>query len=334
LLVTLGALGAVSATVPAQIVLDLVGWRGLFLLIAWLTAVSAVFIFLGVPEKARSPISQGAVTTLGTIFRDRRFWKLAPMSATCIGTAWALQGLWASPWLSVVERYDRPNVVQALFVMALSLSAAGLSLGFLADRLRSKGISTETLFAGVVAVFMFAQLCLLLRVSFIPPIVLWALIGAIGAATVLAYAILPTYFSREASGRANAALNILHVGVAFSVQWLIGVAIDLWPIVNGRHPVEAYQLAFGANLVVQSIAFIWFLVPPMETRSSARQTRIRIPNVLDAHAVPKPHCPYRAARQDWLSRTQDAQAQAHAWRAAALMSMTLCIVLGTLVVPR
>jgi nitrate/nitrite transporter NarK len=333
LLVTLGALGAVTATALAQVLIDLVGWRGLFLMVAWLTAVSAIFIFFVVPQKARSPISQGAVMTLGTIFSDRRFWKLAPMSATCIGTAWALQGLWASPWLSVVERYDRTNVVQALFVMALSLSIAGLCLGFLAERLRSKGISTETLFAGVVAVFMFAQLCLLIRVSFIPPIVLLSLIGAIGAATVLAYTILPTYFSKEASGRANAALNILHVGVAFSVQWLIGVAIDLWPSVNGRHPVEAYQFAFGANLIVQSIAFIWFLVPSTETRSSARQKRIRIPNVLDAYAVPKPHCLYRAARHDWHSRTQDAQAQAHAWRAAALMSMTLCVVLLTLVSP-
>ncbi len=333
LLVTLGALGAVTATAPAQVLIDLVGWRGLFLLVAWLTAVSAVFIFLVVPEKARSPISQGAVMTLGTIFRDRRFWKLAPMSATCIGTAWALQGLWASPWLNVVERYDRPNVVQALFLMALSLSVAGLTLGYLAERFRRAGIATETLFAGVVAVSMVAQLCLLLRVPFIPPTIIWALIGATGAATVLAYAILPTYFSKEASGRANAALNILHVGVAFSVQWLIGVAIDMWPSVNGRHPVEAYQFAFGANLIIQSIAFIWFLVPPMETRSSERQKRIRIPNVLDSYALPKPHCPYRAARHDWLSRTQGAQAQADAWRAAALMSMTLCVVLLTLVSP-
>lgn len=225
LLVTLGALGAVTATAPAQVLIDVVGWRGLFLLVAWLTAVSAMYIFFVVPEKTKPHLRSTAVVNLSTIFQDQRFWKLAPMSATCIGTAWALQGLWASPWLSAVEGYDRPRVVQALFLMALSLSVAGLTLGYLAERFRRAGIATETLFAGVVAVSMVAQLCLLLRVPFIPPTIIWALIGAIGAATVLAYAILPTYFSKEASGRANAALNILHVGVAFSVQWLIGVAI-------------------------------------------------------------------------------------------------------------
>jgi hypothetical protein len=81
---------------------------------------------------------------------------------------------------------------------------------------------------------------------------------------VLAYAILPTYVSKEASGRVNTALNILHQGVAVSVQWLIGVAMQLWQSVNGRHPVEAYRLAFGANLMEQLFAFVWLLLPSIE----------------------------------------------------------------------
>jgi len=162
---------------------------------------------------------------------------------------------------------------------------------------------------------------------------LWSLIGAIGAGTVLAYAILPTYFSKEASGRANAALNILHVAVAFGVQGLIGVAIDQWPNVHGRHPAEAYQFAFGANLVVQSLAFGWFLLPS-KTRLPARPIRRRIPNLLEPFRAPQPFCPYRAAKQDWLARVAGARAQADGWRTVALTSMTMCVVLLTLVAPK
>lgn len=141
-------------------------------------------------------------------------------------------------------------------------------------------------------------------------------------------------FSKEASVRANAALNLLHVGAAFSVQWLIGIAIDLWPSVNGRNPVEAYQFAFGANLIVQSLALAWFVLPSSKLNQLARRKRVNIPWTLHAHAVSELPCPYRAARQDWLARTRDARAEASCWMAAAMLSMTLCVLLVTLVVPR
>jgi ParB/RepB/Spo0J family partition protein len=50
LMVMLGALGAVTATLPADLLLDWIGWRELFGLLAGLTVASAVMIYLIVPE--------------------------------------------------------------------------------------------------------------------------------------------------------------------------------------------------------------------------------------------------------------------------------------------
>jgi nitrate/nitrite transporter NarK len=50
--VTLGALGAVTATAPAEAVLDMTGWRGLFVMLAPATALCAAAIFLLVPDPA------------------------------------------------------------------------------------------------------------------------------------------------------------------------------------------------------------------------------------------------------------------------------------------
>ena len=69
------------------------------------------------------PATGGAVPVgLKTVYADPRFSRLAPLSATCIGMAWALQGLWAAPWLSDVEHVDRPELLQHLPVTAIALS--------------------------------------------------------------------------------------------------------------------------------------------------------------------------------------------------------------------
>lgn len=332
LLVTLGALGAVTATAPGEALVDALGWRGLFLLLAGLTIASAAVIFMIVPERRhRRAAPSGAPTiTIGGIYSDRRFWRLAPISAACIGTSWAVQGLWAAPWLTEVEGFDRPTVVRHLLVMALALSFSAIALGSLADRLRRRGVTTEALFGATVVVFMLAQLAVILRWP-IPSFLSWALIAMAGAATVLSYAILPGYFPKEASGRANGALNLLHLGVAFGVQWLIGVIIDLWPSQQGHHPVDAYRTAFALNLVAQAIAFMWFVLPQLD--GLAIRFGDRIPPVLHAYQARLVVNSYRQAHLTWLAEVELARSQAASWRSVALASIAVCVALTTLAIP-
>ena len=62
---------------------------------------------------------------------------------------------------------------------------------------------------------------------------------------MLSFAILSEYFPKEMSGRANAALNLLHVGAAFVLQSATGLIIEQWPEARGTYPAEAHQLAMG-----------------------------------------------------------------------------------------
>ncbi|MBX9823237.1 MAG: MFS transporter, partial [Afipia birgiae] len=52
--VTVGTLGAVSATAPAEFLLSLIGWRSLFEILAAFTVACAVAIYLLVPEAETS----------------------------------------------------------------------------------------------------------------------------------------------------------------------------------------------------------------------------------------------------------------------------------------
>ena len=175
----------------------------------------------------------------------------------CIGTAWALQGLWAGPWLADVENLGRAEIVHHLFVMALALCVGALFLGILTERLRRHGVRAQLVLAAVGVLFVVAQLALILRLP-VPSYLVWAIIGSVGAATVLSFTILAEYFPSEIAGQANAALNIFHIGGAFILQYAIGIIVDFWGSKGGHYPIVAYQVAFTIILCLQVGAWSWF----------------------------------------------------------------------------
>jgi len=271
LMIMLAALGAVTATSPAELLLVSIGWRGLFELLALASAGCAILIYFIVPDVASpAPVaSGGAAVGLRTVYADSRFWRLAPLSASCIGTAWALQGLWAAPWFSDVEGLDRAALLQHLLVMAIALSLGALLLGVAADRLRRRGVTPQALLGLVAVVFIAAQLALILRLS-LPSYIPWAVVAAVGAATVLSYAILAEYFPKELAARANAALNVFHIGGAFVLQYVTGVVVQLWTPQEGHYPETAYQAAFALNVALQVAAWVWFALPMLQRRRRPR----------------------------------------------------------------
>jgi len=260
LMIMLGALGAMSATLPAEFLLVSAGWRALFALLAIVSAGCALVIYLAVPE-VPAPISvAGGPNSLRMVYADPRFWRLAPLSAACIGTAWAFQGLWAAPWLSDVERLDRSGLLWHLLIMAIALSLGGLLWGVVVDRARRLGVGLRALIGLVATMFIMAQLALILRWP-LPSYVPWIFVAAVGAGTVLSYAILAEYFPKELAARANAALNVFHIASAFVVQYMTGAVVQLWAPIDGHYPEVAYQTAFAFNVGLQIVAGIWFAAP-------------------------------------------------------------------------
>jgi MFS family permease len=268
-----GALGAVTATAPAELLLPSAGWRGLYDGLSVATAASALLIYAVVPEQ-RAPQARETSISLMAIYKDGRFQRLAPLSALLIGTAWSMQGLWAAPWFMDVEKLDHHVIVLHLFAMAVALCTGALLMGLCADRLRRRGVRPETLLATVAAVFLFAQLTLVLGLP-VPPYVPWCIISAVGAATVLSYAIIAECFPKEITGQANAALNVLHIGSAFIVQCAIGTIVEHWTPYGGHYPPVAYKTAFALNIVLQLAALAWFRrLPRKHFGTDANPTRV------------------------------------------------------------
>ena len=187
-MIMLGSLGAVTATTPTEWLLNWVGWRSLFEVLTIATLAVAGLIYFAVPKSDwnfKRAVPSGKPFIFRSIFSDPRFLRIAPLSATCVGSSWAMHSLWAASWLADVEGFDRQGVINRLFTMAIGISLGALVLGTLADRLRKRGVAIEILLAVLGALFMLAELTLIMRAP-LPSILPWSIVSVVGAATVRA----------------------------------------------------------------------------------------------------------------------------------------------------
>jgi MFS family permease len=324
--VMLGALGAVSATGPAEVLVQSVGWRGLFAILAAASAAVALLILLVVPEKQEQAAAQNV--GFSTIFRDSRFWRIAPLGSAGAGMSWALQGLWAAPWLTDVAGLDRSTVVEHLTLMAAVLAASALLLGAVAERLRRAGIPTEVLLAGTLCLSMAAQLGLLLGVP-VSSFLLFACTAVAGATPVLSFAILARYFPKEVAGRANAALGVLNMGGAFGLQCLSGLIIAHWPAADGHYPAEAHEAAMATGLGLQLVALGLFLTPRRRAKQMPMSVAVARALGLDPSITAAMPAHYAAALSAWRRHVVHTHRRVTAWRFTAIASMGLCTALCT-----
>jgi type IV secretory pathway TrbF-like protein/predicted MFS family arabinose efflux permease len=321
-MIMLGALGAVTATTPAERLLRWIGWRGLFELLAIATALSAAVIYFAVPEPIARYASRSCPASLRTVYSDRRFWTIAPLSATCVGSAWALQGLWAAPWFTDVERLSREAVIERLFIMAVAVSVGGLVLGTIADQLGRRSIRPEFLLAVLAATSIAAQLTLIVGLP-LPSVLPWSAVAVVGAGTVLSYAILAEYFPKEVAGRANGALNVFHLGWACVVQYATGLILAQWSREGGHYPIVAYQVGFSVNTAIQTAALVWFSLPRRLALSFI--SRLRLPDLRSADEPVPAHEGTGRARSH---HDKGAYALAGYWHFVALGSISLSVLLG------
>lgn len=264
LVLACGALGAMAATAPVEALLDIVGWRGVFLGAAALTAAVAALIFFVVPERP-SPASslnfRRQIDDLRRIFGDREFWRYAPICICGVGAAMSIQGLWAGPWMKDVAGLERDTLAAYLLANTASM-AVGIALGGLVtERLARMGIGLPRVLGASVLVFFAAQLLIIFEVApaSAGP---WVLFGLVGHMTVLSYAHLSRYFPLEFAGRANTSLNLVVFAGVFVVQYGMGLIINAYPDeAGGGYAAEGYRTAFIAALGLEVAAFAWFLIP-------------------------------------------------------------------------
>jgi len=258
-----GGLGALAATQPVETALTLTDWRGLFVMLGVLTLVAATIIFFVVPERRSTTVAGGLGAQAGgiaRIFSSSLFWRAAPLTVMSQASFLAIQGLWSGPWLRDVGGFGREAVIDHLELIAASMVAGFVVMGFLAERLSRLGIRPMTVAAAGMALFMLVQVVVVLQwTGAVLPV--WMLFGFFGTTGILPYAALSQQFPGELAGRLNTGLNVLVFVLAWAGQQGIGVVIDQWPTTaSGGYDPAGYQAGFGMMLVLQVAALAWFIL--------------------------------------------------------------------------
>lgn len=160
-----GGLGALAATSPVQWMLPWAGWRGVFLGLTLCTLLVAGLVFFLVPEKRGSgqgrAIQRPDTGHPGNLYQCRFLAGPTPLTALSQATFFAVQGLWAGPWLKDVSQLEPKAVVTMLFWIALAMVAGFIGLGALAGRLQRWGVPVLVSAVTGMALFMVVQLLLL-----------------------------------------------------------------------------------------------------------------------------------------------------------------------------
>ena len=260
-----GAVGAMTATVPLEMLLRVWPWRDAFMLIVAATLAVSLVLWLWVPERSvprrgdwreqmRGSEWSGLLRGLGGLLADPAFLRIA----ICLGlsqfAAVALQTLWIATWLRDVAGYSQAEVARGLLAVNVAMIVGYMAFGRAADVVQRRGRSAlPLLFFGVGL----SSASLLLIILGINSLLLWCVFVAAGTAVVLGYAILSRRYPKEMSGRANTGINVFGFVGMFSGQWGIGLVLDLWPPSATGYAAEAYPWALGMVWAAQLAGLAW-----------------------------------------------------------------------------
>jgi MFS family permease len=251
-LIAVGGLGAASATLPVRLALHYTDWRGLFILLAALTACVGLLIWLVTPRNAAPANTRmPTVKSILDVYRDPAFRKTISLILVPHMIFFGIQGLWIGRWLSDVAHFSDAAVAYLLYLSMAAVIFGAIGVGMVTEWAGRRGIAPLDVAGIGVAAFLLVQAAIVINYapSFQLLAVLFTLVGTI---TGIEYAIVAQSMPRELTGRAATCLNLLIFIGAFLVQAGFGQLIGLWrPDVLGHTPATAYRVAFGVLLALQ-----------------------------------------------------------------------------------
>ena len=272
---SVGMVGAMTVTVPLEMLLRVWPWREAFMLIVAATVAVSLLLWFWVPERTARPSREPFAEQLAGLWRlmgDAAFLRLAVCLGASQFAAVSLQTLWIATWLRDVGGYTPAEVARGLLAVSASMIVGYLAFGRIADSLQRRGRSSLPLLAGGVG---FSSLCLLLIILGVKSLLVWCLFVASATAVVLGYSLVSRRYPKAMAGRANTAINVFGFIGMFSGQWGIGLVLDRFPQTPQGYAPEAYTWALAMVWVVQLAGLAWMwsgravLAAPSRTVSEA-----------------------------------------------------------------
>ena len=264
-----GSLGFVASTLPVQWLMPVLGWRGIFgvlaaLLLLAISAVASVVPRWPAPTAASAApddapgLRQGAYAA---VFRHPYFRSLTPFGFFAYGGMVAMQTLWAARWLTAVAGYTPEQAASGMFWLNAGMMAAFLAWGAASPWLARRGWTSHVLMQRLLPVSLLVLLAIVLGGPAYgqSSAWMWTVYCVCASVVTLSQPAVGLAFPAHLAGRALSAFNLVIFSGVFTVQWGLGLVIDAL-LAAGLSVQGAYQGAVAVSGICSLLAYAYFLV--------------------------------------------------------------------------
>jgi len=255
-----GAIGMLSSSLPVQFFLPIIGWRMVFITLALLTIFCIILIIFFIPNWNKANIQSNAKDngSLKEIWSDKFFKSLVPMGFFNYGGLFAIQTLWAGPWMIKVSGYTPEQSANGLFLIYFSLLISFLSWGYLVPKI-SKNVSDAIRLLKFGAPLNLIVLAFIIYLGPKAGAYHWAFFAVSSVFLSLTQPAVGMAFSLSNAGKALTSFNLLLFIGAFALQWIIGVIIDL-TMNLGYSEISGFRFAMIFFLLTSFFSYLFFLI--------------------------------------------------------------------------
>ena len=253
-----GAIGMLSSSLPVQYFLPTIGWRGIFINLAILTLICIILIIIFIPKWNVVSLDKSKKTgKLEEIWRNDLFKSLVPMGLFNYGGLFAIQTLWAGPWMIRVSGYTPEESAQGLFLIYLLMLISFLFWGYFIPKI-SKNVKDAIRLLKFGAPLNLIVLAIIIYLGPDAGALHWSLFVVASIFLSLSQPAVGMAFSLTNAGKALTSFNLLLFVGAFFIQWIIGIIIDFGINLNFSE-INSFKFAMIFVLVSSLISYLYFL---------------------------------------------------------------------------
>ena len=255
-----GAIGMLSSSLPVQFFLPIIGWRSIFGILAILTLFCIILIIIFIPnwDKANVQNTPDDKGSLKEVWQNKFFKSLVPMGFFNYGGLFAIQTLWAGPWMVKVSGYTPEESANGLFIIYLSLLFSFLTWGYFVPKF-SKNVSDAIRLLKFGAPLNLIVLAFIIYLGPKAGAYHWAFFAVSSVFLSLTQPAVGMAFSLSNAGKALTSFNLLLFIGAFALQWIIGVIVDL-TMNLGFSEISGFKFAMMFFLLTSFFSYLFFLI--------------------------------------------------------------------------
>ncbi len=253
-------IGFVFSTLPVQVLLPIIGWRWIFIGTTFLITISIFLILIFIPswnhkiEKNENKLEG----KLSEIWSNNFFKSLIPLGFFNYGGVYAIQTLWAGPWMIRVAGYSPLESATGLFWINFIALIGFFVWGYFLPKISKYGLNSFKLMKFGIPISYLVLLSIVILGSKVG-VFLLTLYILTSIVLSLSQPAIALSFPKNLAGKSLTSFNLIIFLGTFVTQWGIGLIIDLSQSF-GKSEIASFQISFFVYLLCCIFSYLYFIL--------------------------------------------------------------------------